>query len=108
MLVGVGLCLAGLVSMIGEAPTPMPLSIAMWLVGFGNLATSFYALRRVRVAWSFSISINATAGLVFLFAAPRLRDAFETSLLVALLPVVLLVAITTLLAMAADELEPTD
>ena len=72
------------------------LNIAIIVVGLIQVASSFFSLRMVRVAWAFALSINGTAAIVTLFAAPRIRDAAEVSILVALLPCLLFAAIVLL------------
>jgi len=106
LLAGVVLFAAGLYSMIGAQPPPMPLSVALAIVGFGNGLASFHALRRTRLAWAFATSINGTLAFVFVLAAPKLRDVFTVSLGLAAIPAVVLITITTLLALSAPDFEP--
>jgi len=106
VIAGIVLFAAGLYSMIAAQPPPLPLSVALVAVGFGNGLASFHALRRTRLAWAFATSINGTLAFVFLLAAPKLRDLFAWSLGVAGIPAVVLITVTTLLALSAPDLEP--
>ena len=103
MIAGVGLFATGMHAM--TADTPIPLAVALLVVGFCNVLTSFSAMRRTRLAWAFSTSINGTLAAVFLFAAPKIRDMTELSLGVAAIPSAFLIVVTTLLAVSAPELE---
>lgn len=73
-----------------------------------------FALQRNRTAWSFGLALNGTMTVVFLFGAPRMRDALdraswvadrigEVPLVLGFLPAVVFAATTTLLAMSAKE-----
>lgn len=68
---------------------PLPYSTALVLAGFLAPLLSWYSSQRSRVAWSFLLSLDGTAALVFLFGASRIRDAFDVHLSVGLVPAVL-------------------
>jgi len=105
LLAGLALIVAGLVTALSADPFPGPLYVSMWLVGLASMLSSFFALRRSRVAWAFATSINGTVAVVLLFAAPRIRDTFDLALITAALPAVALVVVTSLLAVSSPELE---
>ena len=77
------------IHLVANADTTQPLNVAIALLGITQLACSYFTLRLVRVAWAFALSINGTAAVVLLFSAPRIRDAAEVSILVALVPCML-------------------
>jgi hypothetical protein len=103
MLCGAGLIVLAVRIWIGDNAMPPALPVGLGIVGVAQIACARFALRRVRAAWAFALSINATAFLIFLFGAPKLRDAAEVSIALALLPAVVFAAITTLYALSADE-----
>lgn len=82
---------------------PMPLYIAVFVVGSANLAASVFTVRAVRVAWAFALSINGTGALVFLFASPRIRDAMDVSIGYALIPCAVSFVITILHALESED-----
>ena len=89
--------------LVVKGNTPLTLGISLICVGLMESAASFYTIKRVRVAWAFSISINGTAFVVFLFTSARIRDAAETHLLVALIPCLIFGAIVLLHALHSEE-----
>ncbi len=99
---GVAMMVAGAYWM-GGAETSATLNIAIMVVGLMEAAACFYALHLHRVAWAFALSINGTACIVMLFSAPRIRDASEIGLGVALAPSVLFGAIVVLYTIAENE-----
>ena len=78
------------------------LILGMILVGALQVVCSWLTLRRARVAWSFAVSMSGTIALTCLFGAPKIRDAMEIGIGVAMLPSVLAAVTTIFLAMAAD------
>lgn len=103
-LLGLGLTGIGVNGMM-RASLPLPLTIGLITGGLllaGLCGLTFF---RVRAAWSFALSMCGTAGLVFLFSAPKIRDALEVSLAVALLPCVAGALAAILLAMAAPDIK---
>ena len=103
-LLGLGLAGIGVRGMwTGSLPLPLTLGLIIGgLLLAGLCGLTFY---RVRAAWAFSLSMCGTSGLVFLFSAPKIRDALEVSLPVALLPCVAGAVAAILLAMAAPEIK---
>jgi hypothetical protein len=83
--------------------TPNALNISLVIMGVVELATSHYALRRVRAAWSFALSLNGTAAIALLFSGPRIRDTAEVSILVALIPCVVFGLLVLLHALSPEE-----
>jgi hypothetical protein len=93
----------GLWVLVGEKTT-YPLAVALVITGFLQSVTGFYVLRRVRAAWAFASSLNGTAFVVLLFGAPRLREAADIAMGVALLPALAFGVLTLLYALAAEDL----
>lgn len=103
MLAGLATFGYGLMSSFGDAP--LPLAAALVLAGFAGLVACFFASRRNRAAWSFALSLNGTAFVIFLFGTSRVRDGFEVHWLIALAPAVVFLTVTVLLALAAPDYE---
>jgi len=103
MLLGVGLLFLGLAGMFRDDPLPMPLTIALCLTGAIEAGLGWLTLLRMRAAWAFATAIAGTAGVAFFFSAPKIRDALEISLGVALVPALVGAAACILLAMAAPD-----
>ena len=91
------------VYLLAKGGTPIPLGIAVLCVGAIEAASAFYTIKRVRVAWAFSMSINGTAFVVFLFTSARIRDAAGAHLAVALIPCLVFLAIVLLQALHSEE-----
>ena len=85
ILVGVGL-LGFAIYLMAATRTPMAMDVSLIVIGLSEIAACAYTIKRVRVAWSFALSINGSAFVVFLFSAPRIRDAAEVSIGIALVP----------------------
>ena len=105
MALGVGLFALGAVTAPGDHPLPGPLMIALLLAGGLEFALGWFTLRRVRAAWAFATSLAGTASVAFLFSAPKIRDALEVELGVALLPCLVGAAACIMLAMAAPDMK---
>ena len=105
IVLGLGLFALGVSSALQVRPLPLPLTIALLVGGALEAALCWYASRGVRAAWAFAVSISGTAGLVFLFSAPKIRDALDVSLGVAMLPCVAGAAAAILLSMAENEIK---
>jgi hypothetical protein len=103
MLAGVCLFGYGLYGLFASATTPAPLGIALVLGGALEWLFCFLAVRRNRAGWSFAVASNAVATTLFLFGAPKVRDAFETNLGIGLLPCVAFLTVTLLLSFSAHE-----
>lgn len=99
---GLGFLVLGVLGGLRAYPLPFPLVLGMVLVGALQIICSWLTLRRARVAWSFAVSMSGTIALVCLFGAPKIRDAMEVGIGVAVLPSVLAAVTTVFLAMAAD------
>jgi len=84
---------------------PMPFAFTMLIGGAVNSLVSAYALRRSRVAWSFALSLNGVAAVVFLFGAPKIRDGLDLHILIALMPCIALSVATVMYWLAADQFE---
>jgi integral membrane sensor domain MASE1 len=102
---GVGLFLLGVVSGTRSTPLPMPLTVALCLAGALEAVLGWFTLRRVRAAWAFATSIAGTAAVAFLFSAPKIRNALEVELGVALLPAMVGAVACVLLAYAAPDVK---
>ena len=100
---GLGLLALSASSLFREVPLPTPLVVALCVIGTLEAILGLYTIKRVRIAWAFSTAIGATAAVVFLFSAPKIRDGLEVSLGVALLPALVGALAATLLALAASD-----
>ncbi len=100
---------AGLASIAGSTTggvafgsfTPT-LIAALLLTGAATIAVSIFALRGVRIAWAFALSIHGTLFVVLLLAAPTIASIGVPGAL-ALAPALLCAAITTLFAFATND-----
>lgn len=101
-----GFVLAGfaLRMLFGGSDMPMPFQVAVLVAGALLVLLCGLTLRRNRAAWAFALSLNGTLTAFFLFGAPQLRDAFDISMIVGMLPTVGFGVITTLLAMGSEEI----
>lgn len=86
-----------------ESTMPLPQAIALVVAGLIDWSSCFFALKRVRLAWAFALSLNGTAVLVFIFGAPKVRDAWHTNMGVGYLPAIIFLSITVLLAISSEE-----
>lgn len=102
-LLGFGMILLGVWLFSASSAVSGTLSVAVIVVGVIELASSFYMLKAHRVAWAFSMSINGTAAVVFLFSTPRIRDAADLSLGLSAIPFVLFAVVVSLSAMSSEE-----
>jgi hypothetical protein len=101
MVVGVAMGLLGLWMLVRDPAPPIPLSIAFLVVAAVEIATGLFTLKVVRIAWAFGSSLNGTAAVVFLFGAPKVRDALQVHIALALIPCLVFGAITVLLALGS-------
>lgn len=97
-ILGIALFGFGLVSFFGEDHPARPLSTALVVSGFLATVLSWYTYQHSRVAWSFLLSLNGTGTVVFLFGASKIRDGFDVSLAVGMVPCVLFGVATALVA----------
>lgn len=100
-----GVALAGLGGYLLATGSDLPgaLQVSLVLIGVIQVVCGWQAIKRSRAAWAFALSINGTAFIVFLFGAPKLRDAAEISIGLALLPAIIFAMVTTLYALDSDE-----
>ena len=77
------------------------------LLVFGGLqaALGWFAFRLVRAAWAFATSLAGTTAAAFLFSAPKIRDALEVELGIALIPSLVGAAACIMLAMASPDVK---
>jgi hypothetical protein len=101
-----GIVLAGfaLRMFFGGSDMILPFQLAVLLAGALQVLLCGLTLRRNRAAWAFALSLNGTLAAICLFGAPQLRDAFDVSMMVGMLPTVGFGVITTLLAMGSEEI----
>jgi hypothetical protein len=101
-----GLTLLGLGGMaaLGGVDLPVPLIVTLFLTGPLQMALCWQVLHRSRAAWSFAVALSGTAALVFLFSAPKIRDALGLPIGAAILPSFVALVVTWLLATAASQL----
>lgn len=93
----------GLYLLFGGTDLPPAFPVALVAGGVLQGILCLTTLRRSRAAWAFALSLNGTLGVVFLFGAPKLRDAFDMSLIVGLVPALAFGVITMLLATATED-----
>ncbi len=79
------------------------LSVSVVVMGVIELGASYFTLQGKRVAWAFMMSINGTAAVVFLFSAPRIRDAADLSLSLAAVPCLLFAIVVGFGAFSSDD-----
>lgn len=84
-------------------PQPMPLKLAILTAGVLQAVTCWLALQGNRVAWSFALSLNGTLFLIFIFGAPRVRDGWEVSMALSMVPAVAFAALTLLLSLGSHD-----
>ncbi len=89
LVIGAGLLVYALYLFGGDS-TPKTLNIALIVVALAEASTAFFTLKGSRVAWAFALSVNGTCSVVLLFSAPRIRDAADISIALALLPCLVL------------------
>jgi hypothetical protein len=102
-LAGVGFAVVGVDLLATGSDLPLALSFGMILAGAIQVVCGLYSIRRVRAAWAFALSLNGTAFVVFLFGAPKIRDAPGVPIAAALAPCLIFALITTLYALSADD-----
>jgi hypothetical protein len=102
MGIGFGLLVLGVLGQLRSDPLPFALVLAMCLFGALECVVSWLTIRRQRVAWSFAVSLSGTMALACLFGAPKIRDAMDVGIGLAVMPSLLAAVTTVLLAMAAD------
>jgi hypothetical protein len=104
LLAGLLLGYFALAMLFGGSDKPVAFQLAVLLAGGLELLLSWKTLRRSRAAWAFALSLNGTLSAVFLFGAPQLRDAYDISMIVGMLPAVGFGVVTTLLAMGSEDI----
>lgn len=102
LVCGTGLVGFGLVSIFFASPPPRPLSVALMIAGAVQLAVCMLSLQRVRAAWSFALSLNGVAFVVFLLGAPKLRD-IAGGVAIALVPAAVFGTVALLFALSAQD-----
>lgn len=93
----------GLYMFFDGSDMPLPFRLSLLIGGVLQTILCLKTLRRSRAAWAFALSLNGTLGVVFLFGAPQLRDAFGMSLIGGLVPAVAFGVVTMLLATATED-----
>ena len=102
---GVGLVVLGVGGLFKDQPLPPPLVVALFFFGGMQAGLGWFAFRRVRAAWAFATALAGTTAVAFLFSAPKIRDALEIELGVALIPSLVGAAACLMLAMAAPDVK---
>lgn len=105
LIAGVILLGYGLKLVVGESDTQIPFRVALCIAGGLQILVCAGSLKRRRTAWAFALSLNGTLGVIFLFGATRIRDAFEIPSLLSILPALAFALVTTLLALGAERFE---
>lgn len=103
LVAALGMMSYAVVMLIGASADPMPFKIAFLVAGIIQATVSGLALQRNRAAWAFALSLNGTLAAVFLFGAPKVRDGFDVSIYLGLMPAVAFSVIATMLALGAEE-----
>lgn len=103
LVVGAGMVLLGAYMILGATHQPVPLAIALIILGCVEVVTAFYALRVVRVAWAYALAVNGVLSVVNLFGAPKVRDTAEVFIGAALTPAFIFAVITLLYALSSDD-----
>jgi hypothetical protein len=101
---GLALFVLGLYVAFRPHPLPLPLVVALTAAGATLAPLCWLTLARSRAAWAFAVSLSGTSALVFLFTAPKIRDAMSVPIGIALVPSLVGAIVITLLAMGADDL----
>jgi hypothetical protein len=101
---GLALIVLGLLGAARAQTLPIPLIVALLIAGPLQAALCWKVLRRSRVAWSFAVALSGTAALVCLFSAPKIRDELGLTIALAILPSLVALVVTCLLAAAAQEM----
>jgi integral membrane sensor domain MASE1 len=102
---GLGLLALAAATALRDEPLPMPLTVALVVAGALQAAFGWFTLNRRRGAWAFATSLSGTAAVAFLFSAPKIRDALQVDLGVALVPALVGAAACIMLALAAADLK---
>lgn len=102
---GAGLVALGVAGALRGDPLPAPLTVSLCLFGALEAGLGWFTLRRRRAAWAFATSIAGTAAVAFLFSSPKIRDALDLELGVALVPSVFGAITCILLAMASPDVK---
>lgn len=86
ILGGIGIIVLAVATMVADAPQPLPLSIALLVIGGLEILCGGLTLFGNRVGWSFFVALNGTLFIATFFGAPKIRDIAEISMSGALLP----------------------
>lgn len=100
--------------LLGNNDEMMVYKAAVIIFGVVQGTCCLFALQGSRPAWSFALAVNGTMTVVFLFGAPRMRDALqraewvaerlnEVPLILGFIPALAFAATTTFLAMSSEE-----
>ncbi|HYU14717.1 MAG TPA: hypothetical protein VEL05_01545 [Candidatus Acidoferrum sp.] len=101
---GLALLILGLAGGLRADPLPSPLVIALCLAGALEAVLCWRTLYRSRVAWSFAVALSGTLTMAFLFGSPKVRDTIAVPIGVAVVPALVALLVTCLLAAAASEI----
>jgi len=101
---GVGITLFA-IWLLATGKAPIPLRVALLLVGVSNTILGIKALQGSRVSWAFVTATCGTLAIICLFGAPKIRDTTGYSLGASALPFLVFLIVTTLLAFRHDTLE---
>ena len=89
--------------LFGDGTEPMPLQIAVLVTALLEATLCYLAYRRIRVAWSFAVSLNGTLAVVLFFGATNVRDGLGVSLTFGFMPSLAFALITVLLALGPED-----
>lgn len=103
MLIGAAMLPWGISQLIDSGDSSVPFLCAVVVIGVMELLTGLFTLWVSRVGWAFGLSLNGTLSAILFFGAPKLRDAYELDLSIALLPATIVMITTVLLATGSDD-----
>jgi hypothetical protein len=102
--IGVGFLILAALGGMRSDPLPTPLIIALVVGGAAEVVLCWRTIQRSRIAWSFAVALSGTVTLATLFGAPKIRDAMSVPITIAVLPSLIALLATVLMAMAAEEI----
>ncbi|RMH36834.1 MAG: hypothetical protein D6689_21740 [Deltaproteobacteria bacterium] len=77
------------IDLFASGTAPIVFRVAVAATAVTQLGLAWASLRGRRAGWAFFVSLQGTLAVVTLFGAPKLRDAFDVPLAVALVPAAL-------------------
>ena len=103
VLAGLVLIFRGVDLIVTQRSPSLPYSLGLIVIGGLEMGLSYYVLEASRASWAFLTSLNGTLFVVGLFGSPKIRDALDVHMGLALLPCLVFGTICLLAAMAHDD-----